>query len=285
MSLPFIILVVGLLFVMALMMNVVRSQKRRREQIVLSQWEEEDDVDLLEDEESENLSSACPMSSSGKSENKLNDSALSSSLPAHRSVNQPAVSVIKAGEIEPKKINPPRPFIKRYSTSVTTPATDPSGEISANVKSAAQTATNQNKSAVENNANNIFVLYVMAHQGKQFVGYELLQSLLAVGLHFGDRDIFHRYSDGDTSNNKPLFSLASAVKPGTFDIDRIGGFSSPGLTLFMQITPDVVNPQFHFDIMLDTARQLADDLGGAVYDDKRHPWTDESLNQYKERLH
>lgn len=43
-------------------------------------------------------------------------------------------------------------------------------------------------------------------------------------------NIFHRYQQ--LSGNGPvLFSLASATKPGTFELSKIGGYACAGLTL------------------------------------------------------
>jgi cell division protein ZipA len=288
-------MIVGALFMVTLMINIARGHKNRREEPG-TRWEEED-LDLLEEEFDEISSS--------------DDVAYSSNIITEQN-NKTANAVTETKDISStKKMNPIRPEIRRYQPSTSTTSsrstssthtfqstpmstTSTPGSISASVsKSSTSSNTSTSTSASVkapkksdvSKKSAIFVLNVLASQGKAFVGYELLQSLLAAGLHFGEMNIFHRYKEeGANSNTKPIFSLASAVEPGTFDINRMGGFSSPGLTLFMQVTPDISNPQPLFETMLDTAKQLADDLGGEVYDDKRQPWSDEALHRYLQRI-
>lgn len=109
-------------------------------------------------------------------------------------------------------------------------------------------------------------LHVMAPNEYSYGGYELLQALLANGLRYGDMHIFHRH-EKKTGRGRVLFSLASVNKPGTFELSKMGSFSCPGLTLFMPLKdPD---PMGAFDMMLEIARQLVEDLGGAIWDDQR----------------
>lgn len=120
---------------------------------------------------------------------------------------------------------------------------------------------------------NIIMLYLMAPNGQPYNGYELLQALLSVGLRYGNMQIFHRYEQ-KTGRGDVLFSLASATKPGTFDLPKMGGFSCAGLALFLDINK-VKDPRNAFDIMLETAGQLAEDLGGKVLDEQRQLLTKE----------
>ncbi len=111
------------------------------------------------------------------------------------------------------------------------------------------------------------VLHVMAPLDYTYNGYELLQSLLANGLRYGEMNIFHRH-ETKTGRGSILFSLASVNKPGTFELPKMGSFSCPGLTLFMPLkaSPD---PMIAFDSMLETAKQLVEDLGGEIWDENR----------------
>jgi len=125
----------------------------------------------------------------------------------------------------------------------------------------------------------LIVINVVAKPNQQFIGYELLQSLLAVGLRFGKMSIFH-FHEMPNGRGRVLFSLASAVEPGTFDLSRMGSFSCPGLTFFMQLT-DQVNAQADFDVMLGTAKQLADDLDGELQDQDRKSLTEVTIENYR----
>lgn len=126
------------------------------------------------------------------------------------------------------------------------------------------------------------ILSVLAKPGSHFGSYDLLQTISATGMHFGEMNIFHYYSSIEDKKSK-LFSLASATKPGDFDLDRIGDFSCKGLTLFIDLSR-VLEPGLALDLMLKTAEQLADDLDGELYAGPNKPWSAELLQQYKQRI-
>lgn len=119
-------------------------------------------------------------------------------------------------------------------------------------------------------AEKLIVLYIMSKPEQPFLGYELLQALTAAGLHYGKLNIFHYYEkSSDNKDENILFSLASAVEPGIIDVDNIGAFTCPGLTLFMHA--EIKNPEAIFELMLQTAEQLAEDLGGTICNELRKP--------------
>ncbi len=125
----------------------------------------------------------------------------------------------------------------------------------------------------------LLVLSVMAKPGQYFGSYDLLQAITAAGLKYGDMNIFHYYLD-NTENKEPLFSLASVAEPGEFAMDQMGDFSCPGLVLFMQ--PALLDqPEMAFDLMLETANQLAEDLGGDLRADPKTPWNAETAHRYQ----
>lgn len=113
----------------------------------------------------------------------------------------------------------------------------------------------------------IVSISIMAGQGLNYSGYEFLQAILDAGLRYGDMNIFHKY-ENNNENGRVLFSLAQAVSPGTFDLSDVGAISAPGLTLFMEVV-DKNQALDAFDIMIDTAKQLVENLGGKIYDAKR----------------
>lgn len=115
----------------------------------------------------------------------------------------------------------------------------------------------------------ILILHVMAKNEAIFSGYELLQVLLAVGLRFGDMNIFHYYREIE-GREKTLFSLASATEPGVFDIRNMSAFSCLGLTLFMKKTGDEKEDKARYDLMLQTASHLTEDLDGVLLDSKKN---------------
>jgi len=135
----------------------------------------------------------------------------------------------------------------------------------------------------EVNSEEMFLsIYILAEHNRPFVGYELLQALLSSGLRYGDMNIFHRY-ERIHGRGTPLFSLASATEPGTFDLNRMGEVSCQGLCLFMDLS-GVRDPIMAFEKMIDTANQLVDDLGGEIRDQNGQIFTIDSLNTYREQV-
>ncbi len=127
----------------------------------------------------------------------------------------------------------------------------------------------------------VVVLAIMAGQGKQFSGMDILDSLLANGFAHGDMSIFHYFHQ--SSDKQPVFSLASAVEPGTFDIDSIETLTTPGLSLFMQL-PAALDARTAFETMLEKGRAIASDLHGELCDETRSVLTMQTIGHLKEEI-
>lgn len=108
---------------------------------------------------------------------------------------------------------------------------------------------------------------VIAGSGSFFNGTELKQALLENDLLYGDMGIFHRYNHDLTQT---LFSVASLVEPGTFPIDDMASFECPGIVLFFQ-TARVSDPLATYDDLVNTSRELAQQLNGIQWDETRQP--------------
>src|SRR5690606_29706238 len=80
----------------------------------------------------------------------------------------------------------------------------------------------------------VLIINVMAMKGEMFKGTALLDIILKCGMRYGDMNIFHRYSD-NKGEGALLFSMANMVKPGTFDLDAMDTFETPGISLFMTL--------------------------------------------------
>lgn len=127
----------------------------------------------------------------------------------------------------------------------------------------------------------VVALTVMARHGQSMSGAELRSALEAEGLRYGDMQIFHHYGDnGDTP--EPLFSVANAVKPGTFELDSLDSLETPGLALFARV-PETRGTA-RFDLMLSKAEHLARQLDADVCDDGRCTLTKQSANHIRERI-
>ena len=128
----------------------------------------------------------------------------------------------------------------------------------------------------------VVVINILAKGGQMFDGSRMLQSFLTSGLKFGDRSIFHSYSNADGSGHIQ-FSLANGVKPGTFDIDQLETTQTSVLSLFMCL-PGPDKPLQVFGKMEETARQLALDLGGGLKDENLSVMTQQTLEHCRQRI-
>ncbi|MGC1854178.1 MAG: cell division protein ZipA C-terminal FtsZ-binding domain-containing protein [Candidatus Aquirickettsiella sp.] len=137
------------------------------------------------------------------------------------------------------------------------------------------------KSATQYDIDNYIILQLMAPQQRPYRGYELIQTLTSAGFHYGKMNIFHFYAD-PLNKKELLFSLASAIEPGTFDLDHTGEIVCPGLCLFMSIHK-VKSALSAFDLMWETAQILTQDLGGILCDRQLQPIDD--LTSYHTQLH
>lgn len=127
------------------------------------------------------------------------------------------------------------------------------------------------------------MIILMSKQNRQLAGYELLQTLLAAGLRFGDGQLFHRhqYPNGQ---GPVLCSLAAATATGMFDLQNIGAFSTRGLCLFMDASGNPTIDAERFAIMLETAQQLCEDLDTQLLDETQQLLTNTRLQRYYQRL-
>lgn len=128
----------------------------------------------------------------------------------------------------------------------------------------------------------VVVLYLMAPEGCVYSGYELLQALLSAGMRYGKQRVFNRHEHKD-GRGEVLFHCASAVAPGTFDLTKMGAFSSQGLCLFFTAS-SVEEPMSTFDCLLETIDQLVEDIGGQVLDEKRALFTKDRMVKYRQQI-
>ena len=110
----------------------------------------------------------------------------------------------------------------------------------------------------------IVTLRLVAREGGSFQGDKLALSLRGIGMRHGKFGIFHRY-DGNNENNT-IFSAASLVEPGSFDMTNIKEQQIPGISLFL-ILPGPIEGAEAFDMMMEAARVVAQALDGELLDE------------------
>lgn len=124
----------------------------------------------------------------------------------------------------------------------------------------------------------IVALRIMS-AGERWPGSQLLETLHAEGLVFGKYSIFHCQRD----DGRAIFSVASMVEPGSFDLDGIDSESFPGVSLFA-VLPGPLDAPSTFDQMLACARRMSDRLGGNLQDEHGSSLTGQRVLNLREEL-
>ena len=128
----------------------------------------------------------------------------------------------------------------------------------------------------------VFILYVMARAEDGFSGTDILETLLASDLRFGDMDFFHRHEQA--SGRGPIeFSVANMMKPGVFDIDNMEPLQTRGLMFFVTL-PGPTDMLKAFDYMYETAKVVAKALDGDIQDETRTLVTRQSLEHMRQQV-
>jgi len=101
-----------------------------------------------------------------------------------------------------------------------------------------------------------------------FDGAELRQALEAEGLVFGRYHIFHREVD----DKQLLFSVASLIEPGSFELQDMSTLELPGVSLFA-VLPGAIEGIHVVDELVACGRRMAARLNGVLQDERRQPLT------------
>ena len=128
----------------------------------------------------------------------------------------------------------------------------------------------------------VLVVNVMSREGRMFHGDDLLQALITTGLKFGEMNIFHHRLN-NRNDGPVIFSVANILNPGTFDLNRMGEFTTRGVSLFLAM-PAAINNMEAFDAMLKTALQIKGALDGELKDDHRNVMTAQTVEHYRQRI-
>jgi len=129
----------------------------------------------------------------------------------------------------------------------------------------------------------LFIFNLAAKGEERLGGHELLQFFLTSGFRFGDMNIFHRHEHSN-GTGEVLFSIANMMAPGTFDLDTIEQFNSPGISFFFTAPNDKISVNKSFDMMLRAVEQFAEEFDCEVLNEQRKKFTHEEFIEYRTRL-
>jgi cell division protein ZipA len=128
----------------------------------------------------------------------------------------------------------------------------------------------------------LLIVSVVAAQGGHFSGPALVNGFEHNRLCFDEREIYSRMTI-QSGKQRPVFYVANMVKPGTFPLSDMETFTTPGLTLFLQL-PAPLDGVEAFDDFVKTAERLAVELGGELRDEQHCVLTHQALMQLRESI-
>ena len=128
----------------------------------------------------------------------------------------------------------------------------------------------------------VLVILVVARSEEGFPGGAMMQSIMESGLRHGDMNIYHRH-ESMTGNGDVLFSMANALNPGTFDPEELEHSHVRAVSFFMGL-PGPRHPKQALDLMIASARKLAQELGGDLKDENRSVLTAQTIEHYRQRI-
>jgi len=124
----------------------------------------------------------------------------------------------------------------------------------------------------------LIILYIMSPKGHVFTGEGIHAVMTSAGLKHGEHKIYHYMQD-----NQAVFSIASAVEPGFFELSQLKSISTPGLALFLQL-PGPLECRKALNSLLEIGKRLADALSGDLCDENRSVLTQQTISHIKDKV-
>ena len=134
------------------------------------------------------------------------------------------------------------------------------------------------------NADELVVISVLSRDPEGFDGDKLLELMMACGLRYcRAMGVFNRF-ETESHNSELQFSMVNVLKPGTFPIEEMDEFVTPGITFLMPL-PGAVDSSAAFEAMVETAMVVVRHMGGELKDENRSVMTAQTIEFARQRVH
>lgn len=120
------------------------------------------------------------------------------------------------------------------------------------------------KMASTNKKPEVYVIMVLT-TGQEFPMKAVNQALLGVGLTYSEQAIFVK---NDNMGN-PFIKVANMLEPGTFPLENLDSYATPGVALILELPTTVRAPAAMHDLII-MARKISQRLNGRLYNMERH---------------
>ena len=128
----------------------------------------------------------------------------------------------------------------------------------------------------------LVVLHVVAKRPTKFSGKGIVNLTQELDLEFDDMRVFQKNVER-FSGKKALYTILNMVKPGTFELDNMQDFETPGISFVMNL-PGPEEGLKAFNIMLESARKFADRLNGDILDESRSQLSPQTIAHLQEEV-
>ncbi|RUR33263.1 cell division protein ZipA [Vreelandella andesensis] len=133
-------------------------------------------------------------------------------------------------------------------------------------------------------ASEMVVISVLSREPEGFDGTKLLELIMACGLRYSrEMGVFHRF-ETESFDSELQFSMVNVLKPGTFPIEEMGEFMTPGITFLMPL-PGAEDSSAAFEAMVETAMVVVRHMGGELKDENRSVMTAQTIEFARQRVH
>ena len=126
----------------------------------------------------------------------------------------------------------------------------------------------------------LVILHVMAKRPRMFNGSDIVGIAREFGLEYDQMNVFHKKVKR-RGGKRAMYSIVNAVKPGTFDLDRMDKFETPGISFVMSL-PGPEKGLKAFNIMMEAAKKTAERLRGDLLDESRNRLNSQAITRMKE---
>jgi len=134
------------------------------------------------------------------------------------------------------------------------------------------------------NADELVVISVLSRDPEGFDGDKLLELMMACGLRYcRAMGVFNRF-ETESPNSELQFSMVNVLKSGTFPIEEMDEFVTPGITFLMPL-PGAVDSSAAFEAMVETAMVVVRHMGGELKDENRSVMTAQTIEFARQRVH
>ena len=174
--------------------------------------------------------------------------------------------------------------INRQASTATVGTDAPTDDSEARPPTAlAPSQESQRESTAPRSPKMTLVLTVMASRHQLFHGPKIQAVVEALRFRLNpDEGLYELFPEAEAADI-PILGLAHLRKPGSFEPKTLQELHTPGLLLFMKL-PGPIEEMKALDLLVITADQLAQKLGGLICDEQRNRMTNQALARLRDEV-